>query len=156
MKKFYLITKIWFGLFVAFLIYSEILAWSDAAREGSWFFAIGIQFFLRPFAAFAILTFLYHRDLVIDLTFDGDTAVITNNHTTLCLPAANFVEVVDSRPHYILCELDRVVFTYRDGDVRKRFVFQKRYARFFEYSLNMDEIRRKMGNATFRGGYFGE
>ena len=45
---------------------------------------------------------------------------------------------------------------YRDGDVCKRFVFQKRYARFFEYTPNLDEIRRKMSNATFRGGYFGE
>ena len=45
---------------------------------------------------------------------------------------------------------------HRDGDVRKRFVFRKRYARFFEYTPNMDEIRRKMRNATFRGGYFRE
>ena len=130
--------------------------WSTAIEEGVWSPAIGIQFFFLPIAAFAILYFLYERDLVIDLVFDGDTAVITNNHATLRLPAANFVEVVDSRPHYILCELDRVVFWYRDGDVRKRFVFQKRYTRFFEYSLNLDEIRRKMGNATFRGGYFRE
>lgn len=94
--------------------------------------------------AIATFNLLYNRNVVIEVTFEGNNTIIKTNGKVYILPSENFTEVNDSNSY------GRTFITYDDGETKKKFIFEKRYSPFKIYSLDIDEMRSHMIWAIFK------
>ena len=144
MKKFYKRGKIFYIFYEFFLIIMGVLAiiHNVLIKEWGYVFLVFFTMVIMSVGCFGIL--LYYRNIVTEVLFDGDNTIIKTNSKTFILPSKNFVEVNDSNGYA------RIFISYMDGEMKKRFMFQKRYSPFKTYTLNIDEMRKHMTSAIFK------
>ena len=110
----------------------------------NWFNIFLVFISIIFFAAITIFLFIYYKNVVIEVSFIGDNAVIKTHSKIYTLPCSNFTEVNDVKWQ------GRIFISYKDDIFKKRFIFQKRYSPFKSHSLNINEMKTKMIFAVFK------
>ena len=144
MKKYYKRVKIFFVFCECFLIITLIPAIIDKVLIKEWGYVFLILFTMVMMNVIGSGLLLYYRNIVTEVLFDGGNTIIKTNGKVYILPSKNFVEVNDSNGYR------RIFILYTDGEMKKRFIFQKRYSPFKSYTLNIDEMRKHMTSTIFR------
>ena len=147
--------KYFFKFLIAFLIFADIFFF---ALIGFLFFMIihtneyEQLYVIIPLFIVAVLllgcleVFLirYYANVVLSISFENENCVINTNVRKYVLPSENFYKVEDCKWQ------GRIFIFYDDGNLKRKFTFQKKYFPFHSYHLNIDEMRVHMTNAVFR------
>lgn len=127
------------GLIVIAMLFIPTIAVSMAEQNLGKVFASVL--WAAGLSSILIFHWAYHRNLVVDVSFEGDKTYIKTNAKTFCLPSVHFVEVIQLPL--------RVIMKYEDATFRKKFVFDGRYF-FQKRTLDMVQLRTHMIHAVFR------
>lgn len=144
MKSFYRRIKIFTFFAVCFLLIVFIPTVIYNIIIKNWFNIFLVFIAIIFFSAITSFLFIYYKNVVIEVSFIGDNAVIKTHSKIYTLPCSNFTEVNDVKWQ------GRIFILYKDDKFKKRFIFQKKYSPFKSYSLNINEMRTKMIFAVFK------
>lgn len=136
--------KIFTFFAVCFLLIVSIPTVIYNIKIKNWFNIFLVFITIIFFSAITSFLFIYYKNVVIEVSFIGDNAIIKTHSKIYTLPSSNFTEVNDVKWQ------ERIFISYKDDEFKKRFIFQKRYSPFKSYSLNINEMKAKMIFAVFK------
>ncbi len=144
MGKFYKRLKLSYVFATCFLVITLVPASIQNIENGNWQIVIILLISLFFMVAIATFLLIYYRNIVIEVTFEQNNAIIKTNGKIYALPNEKFTEIHDSKLY------GRTLLLYDDGKIKKKFMFQKRYSPFRTYSLDIDEMKKHMTSALFK------
>jgi len=144
MKNFYRKIKYFYG-FAAFILLITLIPISYYnAKNDNWTIVYISFAVFGLMIAIEVLILLYYRNIVIEVAFEGNYSKIKTNSKVYILPSKHFMEVNDS------ISRKKIFLLYFDGEIKKKFVFQKKYSQTNSYSLDLQEMKKHMTSAIFK------